>query len=117
MAEAFPPSLQEFVNESGFGLGTGETAIRSEMDVGPAKVRNRFTEGIDEFTTTIDIFKTDYTTLDNFYKTTLNGGTGTFLYDHPITEVESEFRFVGAPAYAPLGGGYFRVSMTWELLP
>lgn len=117
MAETFPPTLQEFVNESGFGLQTGETAIRSDMDISLAKERNRYTKGIDVFRTTIDIYKTDYLTLDSFYKTTLNGGTGTFNYDHPITEVESEFRFVGAPSYSPLGGGYFRVTMTWELMP
>ena len=117
MAEIFPATLQDKVNEAGFTHGIGPTAITTEMDIGPAKKRRRFTKGIDTFAVTFDINLSLYTTLYNFFNTTLNGGVKTFLYDHPLTGDEREFRFIGEPTMAPLGGSYVRVSMAWELMP
>lgn len=117
MAEIFPSSLQDVLNVAGFGQEFGNTTIRSQMDVGPEKVRQRFTRGIDTFTSTIDIDYDDYATLSTFFKTTLAGGSKTFNYDHPMTGIESEFRFVSPPAITPLGGRKFRVQMTWEEIP
>ena len=116
MAEMFPSTLQDKVNEAGFQLKTGKTTITSNMDIPPNKKRRRFTKGIDNFTTTFNIDYDDYTTLYEFFDTTLAGGTKTFLYNHPMTGVESEFR-MAEPTYRPLGGRSFRVSMEWELMP
>lgn len=117
MAENFPSSLQDKLNQAGFTNNFGETSIRSTVDVGLAKVRNRYTKGIDTFQCTIDLNFDDYTTLETFYKTTLAGGSLTFYYDHPFTEVQTEFRFIAAPSITPIGGKWFRVSMNWEELP
>ena len=117
MAELFPTSLQELVNQSGFNHAFGDTAIRSENEIGLAKTRQRYTKSIDVFTTSIDMPIEEYSTLSDFFKTTLSGGSKTFLYDHPMTEVESEFRFISPPTIAPMGGRYFKVNMQWELIP
>jgi len=117
MAEIFPATLQQLVNQSGFGLQFGDTTISSTVDVGPKKKRSRYTKGIDIFTCTIDMNLTDYNTLRTFYVTTLGNGVKTFLYDHPMTGVESVFRFTAPPSLSTLGGTYFRVQMTWELMP
>jgi phage-related protein len=117
MAETFPSTLQDKVNEAGFEHGFGETAIRSTMGIGLDKVRQRFTKGIDVFSVTITLDLDEYSTLYNFFKTTLAGGSLTFNYDHPFTAVEEEFRFTSPPRMIPMGGRYVQVSMTWEQIP
>lgn len=117
MAEIFPSALQELLNQAGFTQELGSVIIRSKMDVGPEKVRQRFTKGIDKFSCTIDMDYDDYATLTTFFKTTLSGGSKTFLYDHPMTGVESEFRFIKEPSITPIGGRVFRLNFQWEEMP
>ena len=117
MAQVFPGTLQDKVNEAGFSHAFGDTTIRSGVGVGTDKVRPRYTKGIDKFNVTITLDLDDYTTLETFYKTTLAGGSLTFNYDHPFTGVETEFIFTVPPSMAPIGGRYVRVSMMWEEMP
>lgn len=117
MAESFPSELQQLLNENGFTQTLGDTSIRSDVDTGLDKVRQRYTKAIDKFACTIDLERDDYSTLITFYKTTLSGGTKTFNYDHPITGLESEFRFVSPPSMQPIGGTWFKVNMQWEEMP
>lgn len=114
MAETWPSALQDVLNQAGFSLKIGETAIRSDVDIGPVKVRRRFTQGIDQITGTIYLNKDDYATFRTFFDTTLNGGVNTFNYVHPLTEATAEFRFVNPPTIATLGGEYFTIQMVWE---
>lgn len=117
MAQSWPLTLQQLLNESSFGIQKGETVIRSEMDVGPAKVRRRFTKSVDTFTGSIWVDATQYVTFENFYDTTLNGGTLPFTFPHPLTQVPVDFRFKSPPKYTPVGSGTFEVTMEWEKLP
>jgi len=117
MAESFPNELQDLLNQAGFTQQFGKTTIRSTVDVGPAKIRSRFTKEIDRFSCSIDLEKDDYSILSTFYKTTLNNGVRTFNYNHPMTGVESEFRFVEPPSITPIGGLWFKVGLSWEEMP
>ena len=117
MAVAWPVSLQDKVNEDSFNLKLGDTTIRSNPDVGPVKVRRRFTRPIDTFTVSIDLTVTEYSTFYYFFNTTTNGGVTPFTFVHPITGVLKEFRFTGAPSISSIGGGNFRATMGWEELP
>jgi hypothetical protein len=117
MAETWPPSLQDYVNEDNFGLKYGDTVLRSDMDVGPAKVRRRFTKGVDTMSISINLTTAQYTTFTNFYDITLNGGVKTFNLNHPITGILTEFRSAQTPDIRSLGGGQFRASWNLEILP
>lgn len=117
MAETFPASLQDKFNEAGFQHEYANTSLTSSVDAGIPKVRQRYTQGSDNFRGTIELEKDDYTTLETFYKTTLAGGTKTFNYDHPITQVVTEFQFVSPPSMVSLGGTYFRVTFVWREIP
>ena len=117
MAEAWPISLQDKLNEDAFGLDIGETVLRSDMDVGPAKVRRRMTKSVDTLTCSIDVTTSEYSTFLYFFDTTLNGGVNQFTFDHPITGAPTDFRFGGPPQIRSIGGGNFRVTMRWEQLP
>jgi len=113
----WPSGLQQKLNVNDFALSGEDTTIRTNMQYGPAKVRSRYTDAIDNVSCSINIDITEYNTLESFYKTTLGNGVLPFDFLHPITQTVTAVRFVGPPKYAPLGGRVFRVQMTWEFLP
>lgn len=117
MATIWPSVLQERLNQSGFTTTYGDTTIASTVEVGPKKKRARYTKGIDQFACTIDVELSDYETFETFYKTSLGNGVLTFLYNHPMTQVETEFRFVEPPSITTLGGRWFRLGFVWEEMP
>lgn len=118
MAETWPSELQVLLNQDSFGLNFGDSTIRSDMDVGPAKVRRRITRAVDTLSCTITT-KTvsEFSAFEYFYKTTLNGGVNQFTFNHPVTGVETDFRMCKTPSFRPLGGNVFQISMEWEILP
>jgi hypothetical protein len=117
MAQAWPGTLQQLLSEANFGEETGETVLRTDMDVGPRKFRRRFTHSIDVFSASIYLTVSQYTIFKNFYNTTLNGGSIPFTFNHPITQDATDFRFSGTPKYTSLGGGQFMVAFQWETVP
>ena len=114
MAETFPITLQDKLNSGSFSYNLGETKIRSETEIGPAKMRRRVTRAIDTLSASIDLEFDDWQTLKDFHDTTLDGGVNTFEYVHPFTQVTATFRFVSAPSLSPMGGRMFKVNMQWE---
>ena len=117
MAQSWPSQLQSVLNRDSFSISIGDTVIRSDMEVGPQKFRRRFTKGVDVFSATIWLSRSEYTILYNFYNTTLNGGTLPFTFPHPITEVATDFRFKAPPKISPVGADTFQASFEWEALP
>lgn len=117
MAQSWPVGLQQLLSEANFGLTIGDTLLRSEMDVGPQKVRRRFTKPVNTFSGSINLTIAEYSTFYTFFNTTLNGGAITFDFPHPITQVLTEFRFKGSPRINSLGGGNFNAQFEWEELP
>lgn len=113
----WPISLQDVVNRDSFSLKIGDTTIRSNMDIGPDKVRRRMTKSVDNLSVSIWVTSAQYTTLYNFYDITLNGGVETFTFDHPITGVATDFRFISPPEFRPVGFNTYEVNMAWEILP
>lgn len=115
----WPLTLQQKLNVSGFQKRFGNTRVSTEMDIGPAKVRSRYTLGIDIYDCEIWLDFDEYQDFDTFYKTTLGNGTLPFLFTDPFTETEETFRFVPGqdPIIRPLGGRTFSVGMSWERLP
>ncbi len=116
MAVAWPSTLQDLINEQGFALNKGETVLRSDVDVGPNKVRRRFTRPIDTMSGVINLTSVQYEDFEFFFDTETNGGTLPFEFNHPITGVLTLFRFTGPVNYRSIGGGNFQVSMAWEIL-
>jgi hypothetical protein len=113
----WPVSLQQTLNADDFRIKLGNTAVRSDVDVGPAKVRSRYTDGVDVYSCSILIDYSEYATFTAFYKTTLSNGTLPFLFTDPMTGLSTAFRFADDPGIIPLGGRKFRISMAWEKLP
>lgn len=94
-----------------------QTAIRTDMDTGPAKVRQRTTAGIGALMVSYLLNIAETIALDSFYQTTLCGGVSAFDYTHPRTGAALSCRFTSPPEYAPVNGNYFKVTLTLEVLP
>jgi len=110
----WPAYLQDFLNAA-FSNDIGETVLRTEMDIGPAKLRRRFTHSIDTYGTEITIYQDTMTLFKTFFNTDLNGGVTPFYFEDPTSGNLETFRFVGTPRISPNGtAGWYNISMTWE---
>lgn len=114
---SWPSQLQDFLNEDGFSFKVGETTIRSENQTGPVKVRRTSTKSVDLIECTIDLTTAQYSIFYDYFDITLNGGVRPFYFVHPISGETKVFRFTSSPSIRSIGGGYFRASMSWEILP
>lgn len=115
--DTWPLSLQQKLDAESFEKRLGNTLLRSDMDVGPAKVRSRFTDAVDGYTCSILLDFDQHSDFVTFYKTTLGNGSRQFLFNDPFTEEPTAFRFAEPPVIRALGGRTFRVSMNWERMP
>lgn len=92
--------------------------LRSDMDLGPAKVRRRTTANVRLIECAFLIDVSQRATFDTFFNSTLEGGTLPFELDHPITGTTSDFRFVEEPTYSAVSGSlYFHLNCRLEILP
>lgn len=114
MAIPWPVSLEQYVDVESFNYKFGETVLRSDVDIGPKKLRRRFTRPINTATVSFRLPMDDYNTFVTFFNTTSNGGVTPFELAHPITGVTKEWRFTGPPEIRPLGGTEFSVSFELE---
>ncbi|RTL05625.1 hypothetical protein EKK58_07505 [Candidatus Dependentiae bacterium] len=116
MAVPWPATIQDKLERDNFALEKGSTVIRTQMDVGPYKVRRRSTRPIDVLTGSIYLTASEWAVFETFYDTTINGGVTPFELPHPITGALTVFRFAAEPSYRSVGS-IFIVSMKWEVMP
>jgi len=112
MAQQWPSTLQQLLSEANFGYQIADTALRTDMDIGPQKVRRRFTRPVNSLTGSIYLTTDQFTTFYNFYNTTLGGGVLPFEFYHPITKELNNWRFKGPASVQSLEAGNFTVSFT-----
>lgn len=110
----WPVELQQKLNATDFTLKYGTSTARTDMDVGPAKVRSRYTTVVDTYSCSILIDYDQFATFTSFYKTTLANGTLPFLFNDPFTQAPATFRFADVPTLSPVGGRTFTIGMAWE---
>lgn len=113
----WPATLPQQVLLDGHSEGVPDTAIRTQMDAGPAKLRQRTTTAVRPIAAALLLTSAQVTTLDTFYVSTLSGGTLDFDWEHPRTKAAATFRFTAPPTYVPLGNGIWRTALALELMP
>jgi len=106
--EAWPVSLQQKLNVDSFQYSLGNTSVRSSMDVGPDKVRARFTDAVDTYSCSILLDHDEVETFKTFYKTTINNGVDQFTFVDPFTE--------DVTAYSALKRSQKRPMLVFKLL-
>ena len=114
----WPVGLPQLTAVEGYGEAPPDTALRTNMDAGPAKVRRRSTAGIRPLSVQFDLDAAQVETLDAFYVATLQGGALSFDWVHPRTQAAATLRFVQPPAYRPHGSdAAWRAVVQLEVLP
>jgi hypothetical protein len=112
----WPSTLQQRVNKDTFSYKKGSTVIKSDVDIGPSKIRRRFTRAVDLISCSIWLTIPQYTIFENFYNIEVAGGATSFFFNHPITGVQLLVRFTTEPDYRPVGGVDFAVAFTLEVI-
>lgn len=113
----WPTSLPTRPDQSSYQETVPNTVIRTAMDAGPPKMRQRYTAGIRPFSMSFLLTATQVATLDAFFVTTLSGGSLSFTWVHPRTNNAATFRFVEPPQYSAVSGALYRVIAQMEILP
>jgi len=115
----WPGSLPSVVNWQGYARRLHDTRVRTTMDAGPPKLRSRFTSGMTEHDVPVVYFtKAQWSTLETFYKTTLQQGSLPFDWTDPLTGGSVSFRFVKPPVFGGmLGPDTIAVTLNLEVLP
>jgi hypothetical protein len=117
-AISWPPTLPAFVLQEGFEENLPDGKIETQMDVGIAKMRRRYTAAPSSVNVSIYITVDQYQIFRDFYINTLGMGSKRFLRPNPITGAVEEYRFRNPPpTIRPYGGGGFTCSMNLERLP
>jgi len=94
-----------------------DTVLRTEMDVGPPKLRRRTTAGLRPVIGRLYCTKAQIAALDTFYVTTCASGSLAFDWTHPRTGLSASYLFRKPPIWrAEHGDGYW-VDLQLELLP
>jgi hypothetical protein len=113
----WPATLPQTPQDDNYQEDWPKNIIRTDMDAGPAKVRKRFTAGIDNFKCSILLTLSQVTTLRTFFTTTVDYGATSFNFPHPRTGATITVRFVNPPSIISVGPKDYKANMELEQLP
>lgn len=94
-----------------------ETSIRTAMEQGPAKIRQRTTAGVTQIEASYVLSHAQAAVLETFYRVTLSGGTGVFACLHPRHGGAVTARFRRSPVLSARNGSYVLARTEIEILP
>ena len=113
MAQTWPITLPEYFMGQSYSENPRDSVIRTQNDIGPVSLRNRYTTTILEIRGQMRMTQTQVDTLQTFYADTLNAVL-TFNLTNPITAEVRELRFMSPPQFSHIGGEYYDVSLNLE---
>ena len=121
----WPAGLTRTPRVSALSEEAPDVLVRSEVDVGPPKLRRRFTGDRRKFTIELDLKRSEVATFDAWFlnnSTGAGGGSRSFAWKHPRLGTTADFRFLSVPTYrprAPRGDGteWWLVAFDVEMLP
>lgn len=94
-----------------------DTSLRTKMEQGPAKLRQRTTAGVSELALSYLVSGAQAESLEEFYQDTLAGGSLAFSYQHPRRSTTVTARFRKPPQLTPRNGQYYLARLELEILP
>lgn len=109
------PTFQHFLVD-GFLETAPYNVIRTEMEIGPAKIRRRGTAAPEVFSGAMHLTTAQVATFRTFYDSTVNYGADAFDTVHPRTGSSVSARFIGPPQVVQVGGDW-RLAFEFEVLP
>lgn len=113
---SWPLTLPQYLDQDGYSEKPPKIMIRTSMDAGIPKRRRRFSSGVRPLTAQLLLTFDETQILDDFFMNTLAGGSMTFDWVHPRTQLPCKMGFTDAPTYTPMGVA-FVVTMELEIMP
>lgn len=113
----WPSSLPQNPQLIGFQESGQGATVRTQMDAGPAKVRRRFTIEVRNISIALVMTTAQVATFESFWTSTISYGALAFDWSDFRTSAAQTYRIASRPAYAALGGGYWRVDLQLETVP
>lgn len=118
MAEAWPESLPCAFVRGSMSRSLGENLLRSDMEVGPAKLRPRATSAPQPLTGTMKMNTVQLQELVAFYRETLLEGSLPFTFTVAGDNGQPSLcRFTKPPSWKDSAPGKWSVGLEWEILP
>lgn len=90
----WPGDLPRVLRLDGLNAKKKSAVVRTEMDAGPAKVRQRYTVATKDFSGSIVVNSVQRQLLEDFYTNILGNGVLRFVMKDPQTLEQAEFRFL-----------------------
>lgn len=101
----WPATLPQYVLAANYSEEVPDNTIRSETDVGPAKVRRRGTAAPAPISCQVMLTTTQRATLIDFYNTDTKSGSLTWTWLHPVTRAAVTFRFAKPISFSTTARG------------
>ena len=114
MAETWPLGLPQSALIEGFAEQLPNVVVRTSMDMGPVKVRRRYTAAPASFRLMLSLTKDQLALFRTFFNDTLEGGALTFDWVHPVTQSAIELRFQAPPTIQAVSPDVFNVALALE---
>lgn len=114
---SWPGTLPSAPLVDGYRESIPETAIRTTMEQGPAKLRRRTTAQARTLGLEYIMSAEQVTALETFFISTLSGGVLSFTFTHPRTGNSVSCRFKKPPQYTAHNGLFYHVAIELEVLP
>lgn len=115
---AWPATLPQFVVRWGFEEGFKRTVVRSQMDSGATKRRQRFITSPTELNVVVPMDDAELAIFKTFYEDTLGNGALSFTFTHPRLGTTVTVAFKDDPdPLVPEGALTYLVRMKLEILP
>ena len=117
-ANSWPATLPQLVSVVGYRERPPQTVVRTQMDVGPDKIRQRSSAGTREVQGELDLTEAQVEILDDFFVNDLSHGALDFDWVDPRNQAAYELRFVNRPTYQPVGSSVaWTASIQLEIMP
>lgn len=110
----WPDGLPRVMRLVGLNANKKTAKVRTEMDAGPAKVRQRYTVATKDFTGSIIVTESQRQRLEAWYTTVLGNGTLRFVMKDPQTLEYAEFRFLEDYKEVSNDDGLWQINMNLE---
>lgn len=117
MAVEWPITLPQSLLINGYSRTPPKLVSRTNMEVGPPKLRRRYTAGMQSISGAINVTSEQLATFNTFYNDTLLGGALRFSWYNPETRLDSEFIFTNEPSISSLSGDIYKIEMELGILP
>lgn len=113
----WPVTLPQSPLLAGYKEDPVDSRIRSSVDAGAQKVRNRYTANVINVTEQYWLTEAQYNTFIDFYEDTLGNGAESFSKPHPFRIGTKLYRFLSPYSQMNSSGNFYQVQLNLEILP